>query len=51
MKNFNQMTEKQMSEVNGGVVGLLIAGVIGMATAIFGAAYGTMKLGNAINNK
>lgn len=51
MKSFNQMTEKQMSEVNGGVVGLLIAGFVGLFGAIVGAAYGTMKLGNAINNK
>lgn len=51
MKNFNQMTEKQMSEVNGGVVGLIVAGFFGMVAAIVGAAYGTVQVGNAINNK
>ena len=51
MKRFNEMTEKQISETNGGVIGLAIVGFIGMFAAIVGAAYGTVQAGNAIKNK
>lgn len=51
MKRFNEMTEKEMSEVNGGLIGLAIAGFIGMVGAIVGAAYGTVQAGNAIKKK
>lgn len=51
MKKFNQMTEKQMSQVNGGFLGLVIAGVGAMIVGIIGAAAGTVALGNAIEKK
>lgn len=51
MKKFNKMTEKQMSEVNGGFIGLVIAGGIALVGAIVGAAAGTVAAGNAIKNK
>ena len=51
MKKFNQMTEKQMSQVNGGFVVAVVVGIIGMVAGIVGAAAGTVAVGEATRKK
>lgn len=52
MKKFNQMTEKQMSRVDGGfAIGVLVAIIVGTAAAGAGVVGATIGIGNATKNK
>ena len=46
MKKFNQMTEKQMSKVNGGFIGLIFLG-LGLVAGAIGAGAATVAVGEA----
>ncbi len=46
MKNFNQLTEKQMSQVNGGIIGsilTMVGAVLTMAIPAVGVGIATSK--------
>lgn len=52
VKKFNQMTEKQMSRVDGGfAIGVLVAIIVGTAAAGAGVVGATVGIGNATKNK
>lgn len=52
MKKFNQMTEKQMSRVDGGfAIGVLFAIIFGTAAAGAGVVGTTVGVSNAVKKK
>lgn len=52
MKKFNQMTEEQMSRVDGGfAIGVLFAILAGTAAAAAGVIGATVGIANSVKNK